>query len=61
MLAAKTLERSTVLRNTEERNTEKKLLISNIKLAILNMFSYTLTRAVSWSTDSEEEKNKRRR
>ena len=37
-LAARTLERNTFLHNIEEKIVEKRLLISNIKLAILNMF-----------------------
>ena len=52
-LAARTLERMTHLRNREEQSTEKRVLISNIKLAILNMFTYTLSRAVTLPGDGE--------
>ena len=45
-LAAKTLERNTFLHNIEEKIVEKRLLISNIKLAILNMHQYVESRAV---------------
>ena len=60
-LAARTLERTTHLGNTEERNTQKRLLISNIKLAIQNMFSYALSRAISLPGDREEEQIERGR
>ena len=39
-LAARTLERNTFVQNIEEKRAEKRLLISNIKLAILNMHKY---------------------
>ncbi|XP_023340055.1 cilia- and flagella-associated protein 73 [Eurytemora carolleeae] len=45
-LAARTLERRTILENIIELSKEKKLLISNIKLAISNMHRYVLKRAV---------------
>ena len=41
-LAAHTLERIAYVKNIEERSTEKKLLISTIKLGILNMHLYVL-------------------
>lgn len=42
-LAARTLERNTFLHNIEEKIVEKRLLISNIKLAILNMFQVSIS------------------
>ena len=60
-LAARTLERNTFLHNIEEKIVEKRLLISNIKLAILNMFSYSLTRAVSLPGDREGQRRERSR
>ena len=61
MLAARTLERMTHLRNIEEQSTEKRVLISNIKLAILNMFTYTITRAVTLPGDREDQRRERSR
>ena len=61
MLAARTLERITHLRNIEEQSTEKRVLISNIKLAILNMFTYTVTRAVSLPGDRDDQRRERSR
>ena len=69
-LAAKTLERSTYLTNIQEKSTEKRysrppnlnlaflffrLLISNIKLAILNMHHYVCKRAIILQGDKKEE------
>ena len=54
-LAAKTLERNTFLHNIEEKIVEKRLLISNIKLAILNMFQYVASRAVVLPGDRSEQ------
>ena len=45
-MAAKNLERSTYLKNIKEISMDKKLLISNIKLGILNMYEYVIGRAV---------------
>ena len=45
-MAAKNLERTTYLKNVKEISMEKKLLISNIKLGILNMYEYVICRAV---------------
>ena len=53
-LAARTLERKTILENMVERNTEKKLLISNIKLAISNMHRYVMKRAVVLPGDTKD-------
>ena len=53
VLAAKTLERGAHLRNTQERSEQKRLIISNIKLAILNMVTYCLTRGVTLPGDRE--------
>ena len=54
-LAARTLERNTFLHNIEEKIVEKRLLISNIKLAILNMFHYVLSRAILLPGDRTDE------
>ena len=45
-MAAKNLERTTYLKNVKDISMEKKLLISNIKLGILNMYEYVITKAV---------------
>ena len=61
-LAAKNLERSTHLKNVKEISMEKKLLISNIKLGILNMYEYVISKAVFLPGDkkarNEEASNK---
>ena len=54
-LAAKTLERNTFLHNIEEKIVEKRLLISNIKLAILNMHQYVQSRAVVLPGDKTDQ------
>ena len=53
-LAAKTLERNTFVQNIEDKKAEKRLLISNIKLAILNMHKYACRRAVALPGDKED-------
>ena len=55
-LAAHTLERKTFVQNIEEKKAEKRLVISNIKLSILNMHKYANSRAVEVPGDREEEK-----